>query len=385
MNFELLERKNMELNVSKHSPDDEISLSTDVFKFLQQDHNLLTLFEQKFFCEICAKAFSEENDLHYHRLDHIVDKPLIICDDPVKESVSENCMPSEDKKICQTYDNVFTCERCHKCFSTISCLRIHQRFFHFEYIPIPDCHKCGSHFKWKHHLAVHKYADSSEETSESNTCNINTKEEPDAPDTCDNKPSIIKDDLHVLDSSHDHQKPDEPITKEYVCYLCRRGYTLRGNLRRHVLTVHTRNKSLASKFCGKKYSKKTKANNHIKIHTKKTPFICNICNKPFTHVGFLNRHLRRHSEGKVFCKVCQKGFIDDITLQQHLITHSDEKFFACHLCSKSFECQNDLDCHLRIHSDEKPPYPCDFCGRRFIRKGCLVTHIMRLHSGQRPA
>lgn len=367
----------MELNVSKHSPDDEISLSTDVFKFLQQDHNLLTRFGRKFYCEVCTKAFPGENDLHYHRLDHIIiDKPLIICDDPAEEPVSENCMPPEEK--------VFTCERCHKCFSTISCLRIHQKYFHFEHISTPTCHKCGSHFKWKHHLAVHKYADSSEKTSLCNTCNINNKEEPRASDRCDDKTSIMKND-NVPDLSHAHQKPDVQIRKKHVCQLCRRGFTLKGNLRRHILTFHTTKKLLASKYCGKKYPKKTKANTHIKIHTKKTPFICNICKKAFTHEGFLNRHLRRHSGERVFCKFCHKGFVDKVTLKQHLSTHSDEKLFACHLCSKNFECQSDLDCHLKIHSDEKPPYPCDFCEKRFIRKGCLVSHIMRLHSGQRPA
>jgi hypothetical protein len=37
---------------------------------------------------------------------------------------------------------------------------------------------------------------------------------------------------------------------------------------------------------------------------------------------------------------------------------------------------------MRIHSSERP-YGCEECGRRFVQKGHLTSH-MRIHSGERP-
>ena len=379
----------MALNVSKHPLDDEISLSTDVFKFLQQDHNLLSQYRYRyrrkhFCCEVCSKSFSKENDLHYHRLDHLIDKPLIICDDPIDKPVSENDILPEKNEVCQTYNKIFTCARCNKHFTTISCLRIHQKFFHFECIPTSSCDHCGSHFKWKHHLAVHKYADPTEKISLCSTCNINAMEEPRTSDKCEGgEPSVTKSDI-ILDLSYTHQKPKIPISKKHVCHICRKEFSFKGNLSRHMLLIHTRKKIFSSKYSEKKYSKKTKVNTHTEIQAKKKSFICSICEKAFSHEGYLIRHLRLHSEGRLFCKVCHKAFFDNATLEQHLNIHFDEKSFVCRYCFKSFKHQHELDCHLQSHSHKKP-FSCNFCDKSFFRKGYLATHVMRFHSTQRPA
>jgi KRAB domain-containing zinc finger protein len=53
----------------------------------------------------------------------------------------------------------------------------------------------------------------------------------------------------------------------------------------------------------------------------------------------------------------------------------------CDVCGKGFIQKNSLQTHMRRHTGDKP-CQCDVCGKGFIQKNSLQTHMTR-HTGDK--
>ncbi len=150
---------------------------------------------------------------------------------------------------------------------------------------------------------------------------------------------------------------DEETTKPHCCTRCNARFKARGDLARHVLTVHE----------GKKV------------------YTCTECGKTFGHSGHLNRHKesvhqkrRRHK-----CTQCGDSFFQASHLQSHVQhVHDRRKPWACHLCALRLATENGLRNHLRnLHNakaDHKCPLPA--CEEAFLLETDLNRHLRRGHS-----
>lgn len=83
------------------------------------------------------------------------------------------------------------------------------------------------------------------------------------------------------------------------------------------------------------------------------------------------------------CFQCKKEFPDETTCRNHIQTGCFKRF-CCEECGKGFIHRGNLNTHLRIHSGKRP-FRCDEpnCGRSFAQSSNLVTH-KRIHFGERP-
>lgn len=80
----------------------------------------------------------------------------------------------------------------------------------------------------------------------------------------------------------------------FFCSVCERGFSQKGNLKRHILT-HTGEKPFHCSKCIKKYTTKYELKIHILTHSEDNPFQCSVCQKTFTRSNSLKRHLITHS------------------------------------------------------------------------------------------
>lgn len=119
-------------------------------------------------------------------------------------------------------------------------------------------------------------------------------------------------------------------------------------------------------------------------------FLCEFCGKPYLKRYALENHLEQHRRDKIFpsvkCKECEKIFEKSDTLRKHINSvHRVKKVRPprmCQFCMKSFV---NLPVHLRRHPESVTcKHRCEQCTKVYPRRGALLDHIRRDHTGERP-
>ncbi|KAL0859242.1 hypothetical protein ABMA27_011053 [Loxostege sticticalis] len=168
--------------------------------------------------------------------------------------------------------------------------------------------------------------------------------------------------------------------KPFECSYCKKRFTQKGNLIKHV-RIHTGEKPFECSYCKKKFTCKQNLTEHLRIHTGEKPFECSYCKKRFTRKSKLTEHVRIH-ENPFECSYCKKKFTHKQTLTEHVRIHTGEKPFECNYCKKRFTRKHILTDHVRIHTGEMP-FECSYCKKKFTYKQSLTEHV-RKHKGEKP-
>ncbi|XP_017837472.1 zinc finger protein 585A isoform X16 [Drosophila busckii] len=213
-----------------------------------------------------------------------------------------------------------------------------------------------------------------------------------------------------LQESMHFSETDATIKKErpYSCDECGKSFLLKHHLTTHA-RVHTGERPHICTHCGKSFAHKHCLNTHLLLHSTDRPYQCQECKKSFTLKHHLLTHTRVHSRERPFvCQECGRAF----PLKRHLVTHSKfhagERPYVCEECGESFAQENHLIMHSRFHGSLNPfvcadcgasfprkfqlvnhgrihgkiPHSCTICGKEFLQKRTLVSHMRRVHTGE---
>lgn len=257
------------------------------------------------------------------------------------------------------------CKYCEAMFTTSGELVRHVRYRHTHEKPhrCPDCDYMSVELsKLKRHMRCH----SGERPYQCPHCTYAS------PDTFK-----LKRHLRI----HTGEKP-------YECDICHARFTQSNSLKAH-RTIHTGDKPVYQcELCPTTCGRKTDLRLHVqKLHTSERPMHCKMCGKSFPDRYTLKVHKKTHEGEKCFkCDLCPYSSISQRHLESHMLIHTDQKPFQCDQCDQSFRQKQLLKRHQNLYHNPAyvPPAPkektheCPECGRSFRHKGNLIRH-MALH------
>lgn len=173
--------------------------------------------------------------------------------------------------------------------------------------------------------------------------------------------------------------------KPYECDICRARFTQSNSLKAHKL-IHTGNKPIFHcELCPTTCGRKTDLRIHVqKLHTSEKPLKCRRCGKSFPDRYTYKLHSKTHEGEKCFkCDLCPYASISQRHLESHMLIHTDQKPYQCEECEQSFRQKQLLKRHKNLYHnpDYVPPTPkektheCSGCMRAFRHKGNLIRHM----------
>ncbi|XP_046997162.1 transcriptional repressor CTCFL isoform X2 [Schistocerca americana] len=340
---------------------------TKIIKILPKKSQTVT---QAHMCNYCNYTSPKRYLLSRHMKSHSEERPhkCSVCERGFKTLAS-----LQNHVNTHTGTKPHRCKFCDSAFTTSGELVRHVRYRHTHEKP----HKCS----------ICDYA-SVELSKMRNHMRCHTGERPyQCPHCTYASPDTFKLKRHLR--IHTGEKP-------YECDICHARFTQSNSLKAHKLIHSAGDKPVFQcELCPTTCGRKTDLRIHVqKLHTSDKPLKCKRCGKSFPDRYTYKIHNKSHEGEKCFkCDLCPYASISHRHLESHMLIHTDQKPYQCdqcdqngekiNLCLQSFRQKQLLRRHQNLYHNPNyvPPPPrektheCPECGRPFRHKGNLIRHM----------
>ncbi|KAK4877312.1 hypothetical protein RN001_009818 [Aquatica leii] len=332
----------------------------DKSKIVKIFHRKSQVVTQAHMCNYCNYTSPKRYLLSRHMKSHSEERPhkCSVCERGFKTLAS-----LQNHVNTHTGTKPHACKYCEAAFTTSGELVRHVRYRHTHEKP-HKCNECDyasvELSKLKRHIRCH------------------TGERPyQCPHCTYASPDTFKLKRHLR--IHTGEKP-------YECDICKARFTQSNSLKAHKLTHNIGEKPIFQcELCPTTCGRKTDLRIHVqKLHTSDKPLKCKRCGKSFPDRYSYKLHNKTHEGEKCYkCDLCPYASISARHLESHMLIHTDQKPYTCDQCDQCFRQKQLLKRHQNLYHNPQyiPPPPrektheCPECGRAFRHKGNLIRHM----------
>lgn len=172
------------------------------------------------------------------------------------------------------------------------------------------------------------------------------------------------------------------IMTTVYCQFCDKKFSYQIGLAKHI--KYCRSNFRRCKTCDLILLDRTHFENHLKVHADNELIKCQLCDHQFLHIFEHTMHLQTHNAKTFKCEVCLKEYKSKSQLKEHRTIHTERVKFECDLCGKQFVKKQGVETHMHEKHIGIREYMCETCGASFFRSSDLKRHMEGIHSDVRP-